>query len=425
MPQNTIFSQKKIYDSIHGFIRLDDNEKILIDNIFFQRLRYISQLGVAYLVYPGATHNRFEHSLGVMDIATRIYDKLCQNVRPDLFQMLPRKGSQEYNYWRKILRIAALCHDLGHIPFSHVAEEDILHDNGHEEITLKIIEGNHLDELFSNMTNIQFFSKRNIKEDLIKVAIGEEKLKQIRPDIQFTSWEQIVSQIITGDYFGADRIDYLLRDAKYTGIAYGMFDYLQLIEQIRIVPVKDNLELAIDENGIEACEALLLARHFMHKRVYQYPSIKAFNYHLRQFIKTNCSPENFLHNLDDFVYFTDPSILNALVQAIKKNNDKNASAIIKRKDHFKAILLPENIKQDFLLSFKKKFNLSDEKISWDFKKNLSLKKVSFWVAKKHLQIQKIENCSTIIQNLPSDEYNWVYIDPEYEILILNAISKEK
>ena len=119
MEKNFLESSKKIYDPIHGFIRFDEFEKALIDTLPFQRLHNIHQLGISYLVYPGATHSRFEHSLGVMELSTQILKRIIETARVDLLDFIPRKNSSEYIYWKKVLRLAALCHDLGHLPFSH------------------------------------------------------------------------------------------------------------------------------------------------------------------------------------------------------------------------------------------------------------------------------------------------------------------
>src|ERR1700722_17529447 len=121
---------KKIYDAVHGFIRFNSIERNLIDILAFQRLHHIRQLGITFLVYPGATHTRFEHSLGTMEVATRIFDHLLEK------QMkLP-----DVDYWKQIVRFAALCHDLGHLPFSHDAESTLLGDMGHEQWTIRIIQ---------------------------------------------------------------------------------------------------------------------------------------------------------------------------------------------------------------------------------------------------------------------------------------------
>ena len=113
---------------------------------------------------------------------------------------------------------------------------------------------------------IQDGINRDVRLDVMKIALGEKKFEG-----EFTPWERVVTEIVTGDFFGADRIDYLLRDSQCTGLAYGLFDYHQLIEMLKIIVTPEGgLALGVEENGMESCEALLLARHYMHKRLYQY-----------------------------------------------------------------------------------------------------------------------------------------------------------
>ena len=119
--------QHEFRDPIHTFISVRTDERAVIDSRPFQRLRNIHQLALTYLVYPGATHRRFEHSLGVMDLATRIFDTVTniENIyHPDVRDIVPDKDA--LRYWRSVLRMAALCHDVGHLPFSHAAEHKLL-----------------------------------------------------------------------------------------------------------------------------------------------------------------------------------------------------------------------------------------------------------------------------------------------------------
>lgn len=427
--------QKRIYDAVHGFIRFDDYERKLIDSKPFQRLRYISQLGVSYLVFPGATNKRFEHSIGVMEVATRIYHRICKNVRPDVFHLIPRKGSAEYVYWKKVLRMAALCHDLGHLPFSHVGEKDLLGKEGHESYTLKIIQSPLLEEIWDEMQSRPEILKgleRNFQEDVAKISIGEEKLKQlVDKPISYTSWEKILSQIITGDFFGADRIDYLLRDSKSTGIVYGFFDYQQLIEMLRILPSpsdeKDQLELGIDEKGLEACEALLLARYFMHKRVYHNATTKAYNFHLRRFMRYLYEKHPELLQIENYLNTKDTDILKELEKAANDFNDPSnldATTVLFRKDHFKAILLPDQVSEKDLREFQHTNGISPDKIEWEFSNKKEAKNFTFPVARRHLIIQQAKDCSSLLASLPISKNNWLYISPEYEILFLETL-KEK
>src|SRR5215470_8815779 len=131
----------EIRDPIHNFIRIESEERRILDSRPFQRLRHIHQLALTYLVYPGATHKRFEHSLGVMELAGRVFDIVTSNATDEIRSRLePLNNPDELGYWRRVLRMAALCHDVGHLPFSHAAEKQLLpHGWDHERLTCEII----------------------------------------------------------------------------------------------------------------------------------------------------------------------------------------------------------------------------------------------------------------------------------------------
>ncbi|MDN3507881.1 MAG: HD domain-containing protein, partial [Simkaniaceae bacterium] len=186
---------KKVYDSLHGFIHLSEAETKLVYTLPFQRLHYIHQLGVAYLVYPGAVHKRFEHSLGVMHVASKIYDHLIDLCAEDFPDIIPERGSYEEIYGRKVLRLAALCHDLGHLPFSHTAEEALTGIKGHEKWTERMIDSDYLAPVWAMVDP----DVEKVKQDVKEIAVGD---KGDNP------WKHILCKIITADFFGADRIDY-------------------------------------------------------------------------------------------------------------------------------------------------------------------------------------------------------------------------
>jgi HD superfamily phosphohydrolase len=162
----------EIRDPVHGFIRLDSMERKVLDSRPFQRLRYVHQLALTYLVYPGATHRRFEHSLGVMELAGRVYDIVTNPVNiihESVRTVVPTPGSHEFTYWRRALRMAALCHDMGHLPFSHAAEKELLPDGwDHERLTVELVRAPELASVW-----------RDIKvqpEDVAKIAAGPQHL---------------------------------------------------------------------------------------------------------------------------------------------------------------------------------------------------------------------------------------------------------
>lgn len=187
----------EIRDPIHTFIRLSSAELKVLNSRPFQRLRHIHQLALTYLVYPGATHSRFEHSLGVMELAGRVYDVITNpdNLHDAVKEIVP-KDSFRFSYWRLVLRMAALCHDVGHLPFSHAAEKELLPEGwDHERFTIEIIRSEELQPIWKEM--------RIDAEDVAKLAVGPKKYKEAL----FNNWEAILSEIIVGDAFGVDRID--------------------------------------------------------------------------------------------------------------------------------------------------------------------------------------------------------------------------
>ena len=196
MPKNI----HEIRDPIHVFVRLNSHEREVLNSRPFQRLRHIHQLALTYLVYPGATHKRFEHSLGVMELAGRVYDVVTNpdNVSDDTRSLLPQISRREdLDYWRLVIRMAALCHDIGHLPFSHAAEKELLPEGwDHERLTRQIIGCEEMRIIWSNMTP-------PLRPDhVIKLAIGPKKAH----DLEFSDWETILSEIIVGDALGASLV---------------------------------------------------------------------------------------------------------------------------------------------------------------------------------------------------------------------------
>ncbi len=325
----------EIRDPIHNFIRLDSNERKVLDSRPFQRLRYIHQLGLTYLVYPGATHRRFEHSLGVMELAGRIYDIITNPaniIHDSVKDVVPIRNPYELQYWRLVLRMAALCHDLGHLPFSHAAEKELLPEGwDHEHLTLEIIRS---DEMKSIWDDIKVKS-----EDVAKLAVGQNNYR----DASFNDWEAILSEIITGNSFGVDRMDYLLRDSHHAGVAYGKFDHYRLIDTIRILPKEEDgsMEpvLGIEEGGLHSAEALLLARYFMFTQLYFHSVRRIYDIHLKDFLKEWLSSEYFRTALKDHLELTDNEILTELFRAARDESLKGhdpARRIVDR-EHFKLL----------------------------------------------------------------------------------------
>lgn len=298
----------EIRDPIHNFIKLDADERRLLNSEPVQRLRHIHQLATSFLVYPGATHKRFEHSLGVMELAGRVFDVVTHpdNVTDEIRELVPEVGNNDARtVWRRTVRVAALCHDLGHLPFSHATEEILPKGMSHENISRTLIESEPVKEILATS------SVRLMPADVVKLALGKEKAR----DLDYSTWEALLAEIIVGDSFGVDRIDYLLRDSHHAGVAYGRFDHYRLIDSLRILPApptdeegSDEPQLGVESGGIYTAEALLLARYFMFTQVYFHPVRLIYDLHLIDFLrawlpngKFNTAPEDHLRLNDNDV----------------------------------------------------------------------------------------------------------------------------
>ncbi len=213
-------------DPIYGFITIPNSLIFdLIQHKYFQRLRRITQMGLSYLVYPGAHHTRFHHALGSMHLMQKAIN------------VLRFKGVSISSEEENGLLIAILLHDIGHGPFSHAMEHSIVNDISHEEISLQFME--KLNEEFNGS---------------LTLAISIFKREYPR---------KFMCQLISSQ-LDMDRADYLKRDSFYTGVAEGNINSERLITMLNVV----NDELVVEEKGIYSVEKFLVARRFMYWQVY-------------------------------------------------------------------------------------------------------------------------------------------------------------
>lgn len=235
--------------------------------------------------------------------------------------------------------MAALCHDTGHLPFSHAGEDLLPQDWDHEQLTRLIIHSDEMKDIWKSVTP----PLRPC--DIEKVAVGPRKAE----DLSFSDWEAILAEIIVGDAFGADRIDYLLRDSYHAGVAYGRFDHYRLIDTLRILtpPRSDDLDrslapsIGVEEGGIHSVEALMIARYFMYSQVYLHRTRRIYDIHLRDFLKDwlNDSDNMFPTTLDLFLPITDVEVLADLRSAAQDPNrtGHDHAQRITRRNHFKRL----------------------------------------------------------------------------------------
>ena len=327
----------EIRDPVHVFIRLDTDERKVLDSRPFQRLRQIHQLAMTYLVYPGATHRRFEHSLGVMELASRVFDIITKEPIHDKVRYIMPQKDDEKAYWRRVLRMAALCHDLGHLPFSHAAEKELLPEGwDHERITAEIIRSDEMRKFWEKESTMPLKT-----DQIIKIALGSEKAKKL--SLELDDWETILSEIIIGDTFGVDRMDYLLRDSLHAGVVYGKFDHYRLIDTLCVLPKeeKDSTEptLGLNAGGLQSAEALLWARYFMYSQVYFHHVRRIYDIHLKDFLQSWLPEGKFSTKVDDILKITDSEVIVELRKAVLDNKHPghiHAKRIIEH-DHFKVL----------------------------------------------------------------------------------------
>jgi HD superfamily phosphohydrolase len=265
-----------VKDAIHGNIPVGEFEQKIIDSPDFQRLRRIKQLGVTYLVYPGAMHTRFEHSLGTIQVASRICERLGI------------EGEE-----RERVRMYALLHDVGHAAFSHESERALSRFFGdHEKVGRNKMESGPLADIL-----LERFSK----EEIASLGTG-------------------VDGVVTGGDVGADRMDYLLRDAHHIGVPYGMVDVDRVLHTVLL----DGDELVVDRRGLEATESLLVGRFLMFSTVYLHKTVRIgsamLNRGINSAIEDGMAPEEFLA--------TDDIVLEKMLGT--KNGGKYAKALIER-----------------------------------------------------------------------------------------------
>lgn len=222
---------KIINDPVYGFIRFPEKELLaLIDHPWFQRLRQIKQMGLAHLVYPGATHTRFHHSLG----ACHLMGKALQELQAKGVKIDPEE--------QLAARIAILLHDIGHGPFSHALENSLVPNLGHEELSIWIM------------------------VDLLR-AYGS--MGQLALDIFENKHPKPFLHQLVSSQLDVDRMDYLNRDSFYTGVSEGVIGYDRILQMLTV----ENGNLLVEEKGVHSVEKFIIARRLMYWQVYLHKTV--------------------------------------------------------------------------------------------------------------------------------------------------------
>ncbi len=304
----------EIRDPVHGYIELSELEKRLIDTEVFQRLRYIKQLALAYLVYPGAEHTRFGHSIGAMYLAS-IYGR----------HFMEEGVLDEDDV--ALLRVSALLHDIGHGPFSHLYEELLIKYRGktHEDIGSWIIEESEISDILSEYG----FEPKVVS----KLAVGKYHV---------SDKGKLMSQIISGPV-DADKMDFLLRDSYFTGVEYGRIDPYRLISKSKYIDGVIAFRLPA---SLYALEAFMIARYEMFRAVYFHKTVRAAELMLLRVLdglKDELGILDF-RSVEEYCRLTDYTILAELRRLVKipqlqgeQRKILELASMLYRRDLFKCV----------------------------------------------------------------------------------------
>tara|TARA_B100000609_G_scaffold199671_1_gene206189 strand:+ start:7032 stop:8411 length:1380 start_codon:yes stop_codon:yes gene_type:complete len=323
----------EVRDPVHGTIELNNAEVAVLDSAAYQRLRAIKQLGFSEFSFPGATHNRYIHSLGVAHVATRFFD--------GVFKDFNFSTGAARNRFRQMTRLAALLHDIGHGPLSHTTEQvmppvaqlnikaydrnpnfDSQRQANHEDYTIKFLTDSSLTKILED--NFPDFTP-------LHVAALIDKSLQVPEDFyRDGEWDLrvVLSQIVSSE-LDADRLDYLERDAYYCGTNYGRVELSWLVANLTFHRVNNQLHLALDRRALYAFDDFLLSRHHMHLMVYFHHKSIIFEELLHRYLS---SPECDYHvpaPIEEYIKCTDYS----LYEHLASSNNEWARRISERRPY--------------------------------------------------------------------------------------------
>ncbi|MBT4763357.1 MAG: HD domain-containing protein [Bdellovibrionaceae bacterium] len=327
----------EIRDPVHGSIELSKEETRVIDNEFFQRLRSIKQLGFSEFSFPGATHNRYIHSIGVCHLSGIAFDSIFKSYK---FSSQAKKKS-----FRDCLRLGALLHDVGHGPLSHAAEKvmplvseleiDVYNNKEraiksderatHEDYSIKII----MDSSLSEELKLGFPHL-----DPVYVACLIDRTLPCPDDFfvdQGVDFRNILSQVVSSE-MDVDRMDYLGRDSYFCGTNYGKVELTWLLQNITYYNVNDELFLALNRRALYTFDDFLLSRHHMHLMVYFHHKSIVYEEMLLNYLESPDCNFKFPADINEYLAYTDYSLF------VNLNQVKNTWAQrIAKKDPYRML----------------------------------------------------------------------------------------
>ncbi len=313
----------EIRDPVHGSIAIDDAEKQIILHPFFQRLRNIKQLGFSEFVFPGATHTRYLHSIGVMHVGSLVFEALFKG-----------KTSADHRRLKETLRLGCLLHDIGHAPMSHATESVMPlvsalklpprfmskkdRQASHEDYTLKSI----VDSSFT-----ESFAQVRAKYGVTPEAVAELVLGETSDPAYFTvegvNWFPLLHQLVSSE-MDCDRMDYLLRDSYFCGVSYGKFDLDWIIDNLKPCIENDLAYLGISERAVSTFDDFLISRFHMFMMVYFHYRAVCLEQMLTRYFSSSGNEYSIPADIEAYLEHDDPY----LMKTLKKSKNVWAQRIV-------------------------------------------------------------------------------------------------
>jgi len=478
-----------VLDPIHGDIKLSEIEKWVISHPLFSRLRRVKQNTFLYYVFPSANHSRFEHSIGVMHVAGIIFDSCKENYATGVkklekynkpkesifFNLDKHLGEREEMYYQE-LRLAALLHDIGHGPFSHLFDEFSISS----ESFLKIVENETILSSYKNgFENLIKKHKNKVEHETISCAyifmiIHELKTAYIDNPHRFSSSAKIVidgisserivkliepefgglsdicdkegndytdffSRIITAFPIDADRMDYLLRDSYFSGVTYGVYDITRIYSSFMAIVKDKNVKLIFKESGLDSMLRFIQSRSHLYNQVYFHKTNRAANTMLTYGTNSQkgerklLDDKKSLNDLADFYiqnsdeYFLNNTVLNDLSNGHEKGviEELINRKLFKRVYQKKIILKPSST-SDSNDYFKNELNRIDEIKNQINKKLADLQNTNiFSIADTYTNtaFKDVEKSVSIaIKKDSAYQYsdNWIDVGEEFKLMNISV-----
>jgi len=315
---------------VYGFVTLERWQREIVDQPAYQRLRRIRQTGMAEITFPSLTHSRFEHSLGVFVMATRMFDSIAGNSWERL-QSILGMNQEDLTRTRRLVQAAALLHDVGHGPLSHVSETLLASDTDGRNLPHEVYSAAIARSVFADVIDGDPENRNlGVTAECVARFILGDKLPQA---------ERFWRGVLVGQV-DADRMDYLPRDSLHAGVAYGRCDTDRILLTVTAVEDRDRgVAVGVEEGGWHAVEGLILARYSLFTQVYFHRSTAIYEYHMRDALRETLPNGRYPapSEVDAFLAWDDWRALNAL----REHGGSKGQRILHRKSYAHVFSTPE------------------------------------------------------------------------------------